>query len=188
MLEPTTSDRQVVDAILAGDRDAFRVLVERESQPVIGVCRRILGDPVEAQDAAQDAFTQAYQALATFRGEGPFGAWLHRIAVRIAIGRLAARRDVITLDGETVDPRAAMLASDDDPEAVALDGEDRAAILAAVAGLPESQRDVVMLRFYGDFSLEEIAQLTSHPIGTVKSRLSRGVSSLREQLAPRSAP
>lgn len=188
MLEPTTSDRQVVDAILAGDRDAFRVLVERESRPVIGVCRRILGDPVEAQDAAQDAFTQAYQALATFRGEGPFGAWLHRIAVRIAIGRLAARRDVITLDGETVDPRAAMLASDDDPEAVALDGEDRAAILAAVGGLPESQRDVVMLRFYGDFSLEEIAQLTSHPIGTVKSRLSRGVSSLREQLAPRSAP
>ena len=188
MLESTHSDRQVVDAVLAGDREAFRVLVERESQPVIGACRRILGDPVEAQDAAQDAFTQAYQALATFRGDGPFGAWLHRIAVRVAIGRLAARRNAITLDGETVDPRAAMLRSDDDPEAVALDGEDRAAILAAVSALPDSQRDVVMLRFYGDFSLDEIAQLTSHPLGTVKSRLSRGVASLRDQLTPRSAP
>jgi RNA polymerase sigma factor (sigma-70 family) len=101
------------------------VLVERESQPVLGVCRRILGDQVEAQDAAQDAFTQAYQSLATFRGDGPFGAWLHRIAVRVAIGRLAARRDTITLDGETVDPRAAMLSSDDDPEATAaaIDGD-----------------------------------------------------------------
>lgn len=188
MLEPTTTDRQVVDAVLAGDREAFRLLVERESQPVIGTCRRILGDPIEAQDAAQDAFTQAYQALATFRGDGAFGAWLHRIAVRVAIGRLAARRDLITLDGETIDPRAAMLASDDDPESAVLDVEDRAAILAAVTALPEPQRDVVMLRFYGDFSLEEIARFTRHPVGTVKSRLSRGVASLRDQLTPRSAP
>jgi len=188
VLDSTAGDRQVVDAVLAGDPEAFRVLVERESQPVIGVCRRILGDPVEAQDAAQDAFTQAYQALATFRGDGPFGAWLHRIAVRIAIGRLAARREVVTLDGETVDHRAAVLASDDDPEAFALDGEGRAAMLAAVKALPEPQRDVVLLRFYGDLSLEEIAEATRHPIGTVKSRLSRGVAGLRDQLASRSAP
>lgn len=181
-------DRQVVDAVLAGDREAFRMLVERESRPVIAVCRRILGDPVEAQDAAQDAFTQAYQALATFRGDGPFGAWLHRIAVRIAIGRVAARHDVVTLDGEAVDPLTAALASHDDPEAFALDGEDRAAILAAVTALPRSQRDVVMLRFYGDLSLDEIAEATRHPLGTVKSRLSRGVASLRDELASRSAP
>jgi len=186
--EKTHRDRQVIDAVLAGDREAFRVLVERESQPVIGVCRRILGDPVEAQDAAQDAFAQAYQAIATFRGDGAFGAWLHRIAVRVAIGRLAARRDVVTLDGETIDPRAAALASDDDPEAFVLDEEDRAAILAAVATLPVAQRDVIVLRFYGDFSLEEIARFTSHPVGTVKSRLSRGVASLRDELTPRSAP
>jgi RNA polymerase sigma-70 factor (ECF subfamily) len=188
VLDPTTRDRQVVDAVLAGNREAFRVLVERESQPVLGVCRRILGDPVEAQDAAQDAFTQAYQALATFRSDGPFGAWLHRIAVRVAVGRLAARRDVITLDSEMIDPRAAMLASDDDPEASALDGEDRAAIRAAVSALPDAQRDVVVLRFYGDLSLDEIAEVTRHPIGTVKSRLSRGVASLRDQLTPRPAP
>ena len=89
---------------------------------------------------------------------------------------------------ETVDPRAAVLASDDDPEAFTLDGEDRAAILAAVKALPIPQRDVVMLRFYGDLSLDEIAEATSHPIGTVKSRLSRGVASLRDQLTPRPAP
>jgi RNA polymerase sigma-70 factor (ECF subfamily) len=188
VLEATMGDRQVVDAVLAGDREAFRVLVERESQAVIAVCRRILGDPVEAQDAAQDAFSQAFQALATFRGDGPFGAWLHRIAVRAAIARLAARRDLVTLDGEALELRATLPASGDDPEAVALDGEDRAAILAAVSALPEGQRDVVLLRFYGDLSLDEIAEATQHPIGTVKSRLSRAVASLRDQLVTRSAP
>jgi RNA polymerase sigma-70 factor (ECF subfamily) len=188
VLDATMGDREVVDAVLAGDREAFRVLVERESQPVIGVCGRILRDPVEAQDAAQDAFTQAFQALATFRGDGPFGAWLHRIAVRVAIARLAVRRDVITLDDEGIELRGVLPSSSDDPEAVALDGEDRAAILAAVSALPEPQRDVVMLRFYGDLSLDEIAEATRHPIGTVKSRLSRGVASLRDQLVTRSAP
>jgi len=188
VLDSTLGDRQVVDAVLAGDREAFRVLVERESQAVIGVCRRILGDPVDAQDAAQDAFSQAFEALATFRGDGPFGAWLHRIAVRAAIARLAARRVAVTLDAESIDPRAAMLISADDPEAVALDGEDRATILAAVKALPEAQRDVVLLRFYGELSLDEIAEATRNPLGTVKSRLSRGVASLRDQLVTRSAP
>lgn len=187
MIEPTTSDRQVVDAVLGGNREAFRVLVERESQPVIAVCRRILRDPVEAQDVAQDAFAQAYQALATFRGDGPFGAWLRRIAARIAIARLAARRDASTLDGDTLDPRVAMLTSGDEPEAYVLGLEYRAAVIDAIATLPVAQREVILLRFYGDLSLQEIARLTSHPIGTVKSRLSRGVASLREQLTARSA-
>ena len=188
MIEPTTSDRQVVDAVLAGDREAFRVLVERESRAVIGICGQILGDPVEAQDTAQDAFTQAYRALATFRGDGPFGAWLRRIAIRVAVARLATRRDVIRLDGETVDPRAAALKSRDDPEARILDAEHRSAVFDAVAALPASQREVVLLRFYADLSLQEIARVTSHPIGTVKSRLSRGVTNLRDQLTSWPAP
>ena len=163
------------------------MLVERESRAVIGICGRILGDPIEAQDTAQDAFAQAYQALATFRGDGPFGAWLRRIAIRVAVARLAARRDVVRLDGQTVDPRAATLKSPDDPEAQVLHAEERAAIFHAVAALPTSQREVVLLRFYGDLSLQEIADATSHPIGTVKSRLSRGMTSLRDQLTSRSS-
>ncbi|MEP6638307.1 MAG: sigma-70 family RNA polymerase sigma factor [Chloroflexota bacterium] len=186
MIESTASDRQVIDAVLAGDREAFRVLVERESGPVIEACRRVLRDPVEAQDVAQDAFTQAFQALATFRGDGPFAAWLRRIAVRTAIARLAARPNLVTLDGETPDPVAATLQSDDDPEGHALDMEHRAAVADAIRTLPAAQRDVVLLRFYGDLSLEEIAKVTHHPVGTVKSRLSRGVASLRDQLTPRS--
>jgi len=188
VIEHTHVDRQLVDAVIAGDHEAFRALVDRESQSVIAICHRIMGDPVEAQDVAQDAFLQAYRALGTFRGDGPFGAWLRRIAIRAAAARLSARREVIRLDAEALDPRAAVLESGDDPEATAMDVEQRAIVLDAVETLPAAQRDVILLRFYGDLSLHEIAEVTSHPVGTVKSRLHRGMAALREQLEPRSTP
>jgi RNA polymerase sigma-70 factor (ECF subfamily) len=186
MIEPTTSDRQVVDAVLAGDREAFRVLVDRESWAVIGLCRRVLGDPAEAEDAAQDAFTRAYQALASYRGDGPFGAWLRRIALRVAIARVAARQAASSFDDELVDPHLARLSAGDDPEARYLGLESRADVLDTIAALPAAQRDVVLLRFFDDLSLQDIAVITDNPIGTVKSRLSRGVTTLRDQLSARS--
>jgi RNA polymerase sigma-70 factor (ECF subfamily) len=188
VIEHLPEDRQLVDAVIAGDHDAFRTLVDRESQAVIALCHRMLGDQTDAQDVAQDAFLQAYRALATFRGDGPFGAWLRRIAIRVAVARLSARRDVVSLDAEALDPRAATLQSNDDPEATALALEQQTFILDTVATLPETQRDVILLRFYGDLSLQEIADLTSHPVGTVKSRLHRGMVVLRDHLEPRSAP
>ena len=181
-------DRQIVDAVLAGDREAFRVFVERESGSVMAACSRILRDPTEAQDAAQDTFVQAFQALATYRGDGPFGAWLRRIAVRVAIARLATRRETLALDDQILDRPRARADREFDPEERALGVEDRAAIVRAIGSLPAAQRDVVLLRFYGDLSLEEIAQATSHPLGTVKSRLARGMARLRDRLEPRSAP
>ena len=185
MIHPTPSDRQLVDAVLAGDREAFRALVERESPTVIGVCRRILRDPDEAQDAAQDTFIQAYRALATFRGDGPFGAWVRRIAIRLAISRLSARREVMTIDAATMDPGDGLYGTDESPETRFLTDENRGAIIDAVSALPPEQQEVIMLRFFGDLSILEIAARTDVPVGTVKSRLSRGVTNLRHQLAPR---
>src|SRR3954453_147274 len=91
-------DRSVVDAVLAGDRDAFRFLVDRESAAVLRACHRILGDLHEAEDAAQEAFVTAFRSLAAWRADGPFGAWLVRIAVRIALRRAQRRRDVAWID------------------------------------------------------------------------------------------
>ena len=188
-MTPTThEDRQLVDAILAGDSELFRGLVERESPSVTAICRRIVGDPTEAQDIAQDAFLQAYRGLATYRGTAPFSAWLRRIAIRAAIARVAARRDETTLDAEALDPRAAALQSGDDPEFAALAVEERAAIVDAISALPDVQREAIVLRFFGDLSLQEIAANTDLPVGTVKSRLHRGIAALRDQLEPRLAP
>jgi RNA polymerase sigma-70 factor, ECF subfamily len=188
VIEHQQEDRQLVDAVIAGDHEAFRALIDRESQSVIAICHRMLGDSVEAQDAAQEAFLQAYRALSTFRGDGPFGAWLRRITIRAAAARQSVRHDVVRLDAEALDPRAAALESGDDPEAAVMDVEQRAIVLDAVETLPDAQRDVILLRFYGDMSLLEIAEVTRHPVGTVKSRLHRGMASLRDQLEPRSVP
>ena len=91
-------DRATVEAVLAGDRDAFRRLVDREGPAVVRACYRVLGDVHEAEDAAQEAFVTAYRSLPSWRGDGPFGAWLTRIAVRIALRQASRRKSVAWLD------------------------------------------------------------------------------------------
>jgi len=170
-------DRAAVDAVLAGDREAFRVLVERESASVIRACHRVLGDLHEAEDAAQEAFVTAFRSLAGWRGDGPFGAWLTRIAVRIALRRAQRRRDVAWLDPST--PAGLDVAGGPDPAHASIRAERAADVRAAVSRLDEPYREVVALRFFGDLSLDEIATQTGRPIGTVKTHLRRGLLRLR---------
>jgi RNA polymerase sigma-70 factor (ECF subfamily) len=187
-------DRATVEAVLAGDRDAFRRLVERESGSVVRVCQRILGDGAEAEDVAQEAFVIAYRSLATWRGDGPFGAWLARIAVRLAVRQAGKRGPVVWRDpGAAAEgddrlgfevaraaDRAALAATErTDPARMAVRAERAGEVRAAVAALPEPYREVVALRFFADASLEEIARQTGRPLGTVKTHLHRGLARLR---------
>jgi len=171
-------EHAAADAGLAGDREAFRVLVDREGAAVIRTCHRVLGDLHEAEDAAQQAFVTAFRSLAGWRRDGPFGAWLTRIAVRIALRRAGRRRDVTWID--PANPAAAIdVAGGPDPAATSLAAERAASIRAAVAKLDEPYREVVALRFFADLSLDEIATQTGRPLGTVKTHLHRGLNRLR---------
>jgi RNA polymerase sigma-70 factor (ECF subfamily) len=188
-------DRAIVEAVLAGDRDAFRRLVERESVGVVRACHRVLGDLHAAEDAAQEAFVTAYRSLSTWRGDGPFGAWLTRIAVRIALREAGKRktirwRDTGAAGAEAADPvsramdRASVEASATmDPSSLVVRAEGATDVRAALASLSEPYREVVTLRFFGELSLEEIAVETGRPLGTVKTHLHRGLLRLRDSMA-----
>lgn len=188
-------ERAIVAAVLGGDRDAFRRLVERESAALVRACHRILGDHAEAEDAAQEAFVTAYRSLASWRGDGPFGAWLTRIGVRIALRQAGKRRTVTWRDprlGSSADPtdpasraadRAAMAAAPlTDPAVLSMRAERATEVRTAVSELPEPYREVVALRFFGEASLEEIARETGRPLGTVKTHLHRGLARLRSRM------
>jgi len=183
-----SGDLDIVRAVLDGDRDAFRVLVERESAMVVRTCYRVLRDLPEAEDVAQETFVIAYRSLATWRGGGPFGAWLARIAVRLAVRQVGRRRSVSWIGasaGSNGDDALSTVTEGFrlEPEHVVLAAESDDAVRRAVVHLEEPYREVVALRFFAERSLDEIAALTGRPLGTVKTHLRRGLLRLRERLA-----
>src|SRR5918995_2225832 len=172
-------DRALVDAVLSGDRQAFGILVERETRAVYRACLRILGRPHDAEDVTQESFVAAYRALRTYRGEGSLRAWLLRIATRQSFRRLTQRRATVEL-AEIPEPRLADASTE--PTRVVVELESRRAVRSAVAALSEPYREVVALRFFADLSLAEVADATGRPVNTVKTHLRRGLERLRPAL------
>jgi RNA polymerase sigma-70 factor, ECF subfamily len=177
----SVDDHALVAAVRSGDRDAFGVLVDRETAAVYRTCLRILGRPHDAEDVTQESFVAAYRAIGQFRGEGSLRGWLIRIATRQAFRRLAQRRPDAELDSVA---ETRLSDSSTDPTRVVVAAERRDEVQRAVSGLPDPYREVVALRFFGDLSLAEVAEATGRPINTVKTHLRRGLERLRPLLVP----
>ena len=169
-------DRALVEATLAGDRQAFGVFVERETRAVYRACLRILGRPHDAEDVTQETFVAAYRAIGSYRGDGPLRGWLLRIATRQAFRRLAQRRP--TAEIATI-PETFLADSRTDPTRMVVASELRGELRDAVEALPDPYREVVALRFFAELSLAEVADATGRPINTVKTHLRRGLERLR---------
>jgi len=166
----------------------FEAFFEDEKERLLRILSVITGSRAEAEDLAQEAFVIAYRSLPAWRGEGPLGAWITRIAVRLALRHAARRKAVAWLDPFAAEPdtRAAdvRLGATDapDPALHALRVERDTELRRAVANLGEPYREVLALRFFGEQSLQEIAATTSRPLGTVKTHLHRGLARLRAVL------
>ncbi len=176
----------------SGREQGFNRLVLKHKDRVYGLCLRLLSGSVpEAEDAAQEAFVRGYKGLKDFRLDAKFSTWMYRIAVNVCKNKLASRswresrRNVAleAADAAVADGGSVAAGSAPPSPAHELDAKDRRnRIEAAIARLPDEQRELVVLRDIEGRSYEEIAEATGLNSGTVKSRLNRGRGQLREWL------
>lgn len=174
----TMPDEGVVVRVLAGDTDAFEILMRRYNQRMFRAARSVLRDDAEAEDVVQDAWVRAYTHLRQFSGRASFATWLTRIAIHEAIARGRRRARHTTL-GE----HASALASPTRPPDDELDAREMVAALeAATDALPARYRMVFVLRDLEGLSIAETAGCLEVPEATVKTRLHRARGLLRTRL------
>jgi RNA polymerase sigma-70 factor (ECF subfamily) len=167
------TDAELVNAVLDGEKQAFAVLVKRYERPVRAVALDVLGDHHSAADVSQEAFVKAYEQLAGLRKSEAFGSWLMKIAHRCALD--SARKK---LKEPRLEIKTAPLIENPDGQ---LD-EEKLRLLAVIVKLPRSEKQVVMLRYLGDNSVKEVAEIVGRSVGTVTKQLSRAHKRLRKIL------
>ena len=175
-------------ALRAGDKAAFAELVAAYSARIYNVALKLLGDPIEAEDALQETFLSAYRAIDRFEGRSSLGTWLYRIATNASLMRLRKRREALSLD-EPVELEDGASVSrqlvdwSHVPEDVLLSAEVRQIMDAAIAELPDTLRATFVLRDIESLSGAETAEVLGISLAAMKSRLHRARLFLRERLA-----
>lgn len=182
-------DQQLVERVQKGDKRAFDLLVIKYQHKVMAVISRLIRDPAEAQDVAQEAFIKAYRALPGFRGDSAFYTWIYRIAINTAKNYLVARNrrpPASDLDVEDAEfyPGNDAIHEMNTPERNLLRDELQATIEQAFQDLPTDLRTAVTLRELEGLSYEEIAEVMECPVGTVRSRIFRAREAIDKRIKP----
>ena len=192
-----TEDAALVAALKAGSEEAFGLLIAQYSQPLFSLIARSLQDPADAPDITQEVFIKVFRSIRSFHGESSLRTWLYRIALHEASNQRRwwgrHKRQELTIDS----PLGADESDDGDESlclgATLIDGRGspydhtaqaqvRLRVETCLRQLPEAFRTVVVLREMEGFSYDEIAEVLQVPAGTVKSRLKRGRTALKELL------
>jgi RNA polymerase sigma-70 factor (ECF subfamily) len=177
------TDNELIERVLAGNRDDYAELVRRHHPRVLGLCRSLLGDEALAEDAAQETFLKGYQRLKDFRGDAAFSTWLYRVAVNLCRDerRRRARRRSESLDAWTDDERERLRELPSGPDEDAR-REDADLAAKALAGLPEDYRRILILREVEGLEYKELMETLDCSMDSVKAKLRRARESLREAL------
>ena len=176
---PGYSDKLIVDQILAGQKDLFRLLVRQYERPVYGMGLSFFRNAEDASDFAQDVFLKAYRSLSRFEGRSRFSTWLYKIAYNTAVNGVNRRKEYKSLAEDGAETAAS---EHETPENLLIKNAARDAVLASVRELPERFRVCVDLFFFYDCSYQEIETITGFPVNTVKSHVFRAKKILREKL------
>ena len=180
-----SDDASLIERSRGGEPAAFGELVTRYQDRLFNTLVRVCGEVEEARDVAQEAFVQAFVKLESFQGKSAFYTWLYRIAFNTAISRRRRRKPTASLDEaqaaagvEPVDPDAR-------PESNLERSEQAAQVQAALATLSEEHRTVLVLREIDGRDYDTIGQMLDIPVGTVRSRLHRARSQMKEEMERR---
>ena len=192
----TTEEAALVAELKAGSEDAFNILIAQYHQPLYSLVARSLTDPADAADITQEVFIKVFRSIRSFHGESSLRTWLYRIALHEASNqrrwwsRHKKQELAIDMPIDSADPDedsrpliSTLADAGGSPYDYAAQAELRRQVEDALHRLPEVFRTVVVLREIEGFAYEEIAEILNVNIGTIKSRLTRGRSALRELLA-----
>jgi RNA polymerase sigma-70 factor (ECF subfamily) len=183
--EPATStdaDRCAVEAVLAGDRPAFRGLVERHHRSVHAMIFRMVQNGADADDLAQQAFISAFDALGSFKLEQRFSTWIYRIAINLAKDHLKSKKrtEVALPAGEVTE--GAFSGRIEAPDAAAAGVQRRRLLERALGLLSIEDREILVLKEVEELSFAEIKEITGKPITALKIRAIRARGRMRKVL------
>lgn len=183
------SDEQLMMESSRDSIPAFELLIRRWEQRMLVFLYRCVGNRVEAEDLRQELFLRVYQKRSSFRPEGHFDAWLYRIATNLVIDKYARKAKLRTHSLEEMELGQEHTEADSPLESRKLDVRNQAAlgefeerIWAALQRIPDNERIVLILRHFENLNFKEIAEWLNEPESTVKSRVYRGLESMKQEL------
>jgi len=191
--EVAISDAIAVERTLAGDRDAFRVLVVRHSRTVYRMAYRMMGNAHDAEEVVQEAFVRAYRKLRQFAGNANFGTWVYRIAANYAIDRMRQKKAEESRlaapsrpdeDGPQADPMNELADGAPSPERLVASAQLGERMRAALEMLSPPERTAIVMRHWDGCGIEEIATVLKSNPNATKNTVFRAVQKLRRALQP----
>ncbi|MFO8065891.1 MAG: sigma-70 family RNA polymerase sigma factor [Spirochaetia bacterium] len=181
MEEQDLADRKAIRAVISGNHNAFRSVVERYQPIVTALGRRLVRSSADVPDFVQDVFLKAFTHIRQYSGKGRFYSWLMRIAYTTAINRRNRKEPEDALDPEAID-YAVRASAEGDPERCTLQSAMVEALREAIAGLPQHLARAVELSYFARLRYSDIAELTGVSLNTLKSHVHRARKLLRERL------
>jgi RNA polymerase sigma-70 factor, ECF subfamily len=185
------SDGLYVTRARTGDSDAFRALVERHSRAVFRLAFRMTGNEQDAEDVVQESMMRAYKQLARFDERASFGTWLYRIAANCSLDLVRSRKRraqnqalAPETELEVDNPVLTVPSPDPNPERMALSGEVRERLTAAMGDLSPTERSAFVLRHFEGMCIEDVSRVLGCQAGAAKHSVFRAVQKLRRALEP----
>src|SRR5690242_5029097 len=177
------NDAELVVASQGGDQDAFAQLVQRHQRRVFNLVFRMLQQYEEANEVTQETFLAAWQGLSSFRGDARFSTWLYRIAYNCCLKQLEQRKKDKALNAAIQEEHLLDLAGEENAAMTQIETADRQSLVHEhLSTLPAKYRIVLVLRHLQDMTYEEMAEILTMPIGTIKTHLFRARNLLKERI------